>query len=413
MGSYASLTLGNFKFDLYKSYIKPEIMTLFRESDNRKEMQLEEDGEERTTFKYVNTIRYIKLRLNIMGFTLEKAKDEFISNNNNNRPYFHLDDETETCEIYDFTFEDWLEAMINIIKSSVAVWEQIDFLRDNKQVNTAEYFILDEHFEGDSLYGFISSDFRFVLRGIIELFKDNDLCILDYTDLVDAGYYGESDEICKNSLDDLSQKSLANQKIIILTEGSTDIAIIQQTMRVLYPDVLNYYSFMDFNTSNASGSASSLVNYIKGFIGSGINNKIIALFDNDAAAYDAVRNLDRISIPKNFKILHYPDIDLAKNYPTLGPGGTINIDINGLACSIELYLGKDILLDKNINLTPIQWKGYIQSIKKYQGEILNKEEIIKKYLKFINNVEHHSIEMEMHDWDGMNKIITMIFNAFD
>jgi hypothetical protein len=413
MGSYASLTLGNFQFDLYKSYIKPEIMTLFRVSDKRKEMQLQEDGEERFTYKYVNTIRYIKLRLNIMGFTLEKAKDEFISNNNNKRPYFHWADENETCEIYDFTFEDWLEAMENIIKSSVAVWDQMDFLRDNKQDNTAEYFILDEHNERNSLYGFISSDFRFVLRGIIELFQDDDLCNLDYTDLVGAGYYGESDEICKNSLEDLSQKSLANQKIIILTEGSTDIAIIQQTMRVLYPDVLDYYSFMDFNTSNAPGSASSLVNYIKGFIGSGINNKIICLFDNDAAAYDAVRNLERISIPKNIKILHYPDIELAKKYPTLGPGGTINIDINGLACSIELYLGKDILSDKNINLTPIQWKGYIQSIKKYQGEILNKEEIIKKYLKFINDVKQRSIEMEMHDWDGMNKIITMIFNAFD
>lgn len=46
---------------------------------------------------------------------------------------------------------------------------------------------------------------------------------------------------------------------------------------------------MDYNTPKASGSSSLLVNYIKGFMGSGITNKVIALFDNDTVAIDVIK----------------------------------------------------------------------------------------------------------------------------
>jgi hypothetical protein len=414
MGHYASIYIRNFDFMFFKSYIEPEIMTLFRETDRKLECWLDEDEEEYTTYKYSNTVKNIKLRLNIMGFTLENAEKDFNENNHHIQPYYYIkNDELIELELEGYTFKNWLEAMNNIINHKIDRWKLKDKLISDNQENTIEYFILDEHYDRDSLYGFKCGDFRFVLRSILELFKDDDECSLDYTDLIDGGYYEESDEISKLSLEYLSQNSLSNQKIIILTEGSSDISIIQQTMKVLYPDMLDYYSFMDFNTSNASGSASALVNYIKGFIGSGINNKIIALFDNDTAAYDAVKYLNRIHIPNNIKILHYPELEIAKDYPTLGPGGTIHSNINGLACSIELYLGRDILLNKDNNLTPIQWKGYNQSLNKYQGEILNKEQIIKRYSQLIKDIEKDEIKIESHDWDGMNKILSMIFTAFD
>ena len=38
-----------------------------------------------------------------------------------------------------------------------------------------------------------------------------------------------------------------------------------------------------------------------------------------------------------------PDIELANNYPTIGPNGEEYMNINGRACSIELFLGKDVL----------------------------------------------------------------------
>lgn len=415
MGSYASLYIRDFEFYSYKSAIEPEVMTLFRESDKKEQHWIDEDGEERVTFKYSNTVKNIKLRLDIMGYSLDKAQEEFVTYNNGELDFSVLIDDTFVeLDFEGYSFYKWLDTLRRIINKPFNIWQQMRLPKSNKQESLMEHYILNEHEHGESLFGFKSTDFRFVLRAVLEAFEDDDECSIDYSDLIDGGYYEESDEIAMSSLDYLYQKTLSNQKILILTEGSTDISIIKETMSVLYPDVLDYYSFMDFNNSNAPGSASALVNYVKAFIGSGINNKIIALFDNDTAAYDAAKQLKKIQIPSNIKVLHYPNIELANEYPTLGPtNGTTVCDINGLACSIELYLGEDILFNESEQLTPIQWKGYNQALKQYQGEILNKEQLIKKYIQLLKDVETGSVLMSCHDWTGMEKILRMIFTAFD
>lgn len=415
MGSYASLYISDFEFYSYKSAIEHEVMTLFRESDKKRLDWKDDDGEERVTYKYSNTVRNIKLRLDIMGFNLDKAKEEFITYNNVEESFSVLvDNKFVELDFEGYNFYKWLDTLGRIANKPFNIWEQMRFPKDNKQESIMEHYILNEHHDGESLFGFKSTDFRFVLRAVLEIFEDGEECSIDYSDLIDGGYYEESDEIAKSSLEYLYQKTLSNQKILILTEGSTDISIIKETMSILYPDVRDYYSFMDFNNSNAPGSASALVNSVKAFIGSGINNKIIALFDNDTAAYDAAKQLKKIQIPSNIKVLHYPNIEIAKKYPTLGPiSGTTLCDINGLACSIELYLGEDILLNESEEFTPIQWKGYNQSLKQYQGEILNKEQLIKNYLQLLKDVETGSVLMSYHDWTGMEKILQMIFTAFD
>jgi hypothetical protein len=83
---------------------------------------------------------------------------------------------------------------------------------------------------------------------------------------------------------------------------------------------------------------------VKAFLATGITNRVIALFDNDTAAQEARRALANVSIPENIAVLAYPALDLLRDYPTLGPGGLTSLDVNGLAASIELYLGKDVLL---------------------------------------------------------------------
>ena len=52
-----------------------------------------------------------------------------------------------------------------------------------------------------------------------------------------------------------------------------------------------YYSFLDLNRHEPQGGAGHLVSVVKAFAGAGITNLIIALFDNDTAAREAVRAL--------------------------------------------------------------------------------------------------------------------------
>jgi hypothetical protein len=414
MGNYATLTVKNFDIAYNKSYIDPIYFTLFREMDREISQTLDDDEELWTTYQYTNSVKNIKLRLNIMGFTLGRTRDDFDKNKATTfesiEVYFDEEPDIQAFFKDNWNFDTWLASIKKIINSSQGIWEL------EKHINPLEdsfiYYIVKEYSDGDSLFGFNCSDIRYVIRGILEAFEDDDEFYLEYSDLVDGGYVGGEDKLCESALDSLAENYIANEKIIILTEGSTDISIIQRTMKILYPDVYDFYSFMDFNTPKAAGSASSLVSYVKAFIGSGIRNKVIALFDNDTAAKEAMSGLSKIKIPNNIKVLCYPNIDYTVNYPTLGPHGVISANINGLACSIELYLGREIITNPVTNeFYPVQWKGFSAALNQYQGEILNKDEILKNYFNFLDSQDPDL--REGHDWEGMNKVLEVIFKSFE
>ncbi len=168
---------------------------------------------------------------------------------------------------------------------------------------------------------------------------------------------------------------------------------------------------MDFGLKPAGG-VGPLVYDVKSFAGAGIENRIIALFDNDTAAFSAVDILKNINIPNNIIIRHYPDIELAKNYPTLGPNGMVDQNINGLACSIELYFGKDIL-EVDGTLTPVQWKGYDERIKRYQGEVMKKPELKNRILEKIKKAQANLSAIPSQDWSGIDSILLHIFKTFN
>ena len=142
---------------------------------------------------------------------------------------------------------------------------------------------------------------------------------------------------------------------------------------------------------------------------SGINNLIIALFDNDAAALKEINNLKKVKLPNNIKVLQYPDIELAKNYPTIGPTGNQHMDVNGLACSIEMYLGIDCITENN-EFLKIQWTGLVENIDKYQGVILKKEEVQKRFRQKVKNFNPNLIELD--NWKELHLIINMMNNCW-
>ena len=60
-----------------------------------------------------------------------------------------------------------------------------------------------------------------------------------------------------------------------------------------------------------------------------------------------IRKARNMTLPSNFRVLQLPHLAWAEAYPTLGPTGLIDANINGLASSIELYLGKSALTDRS------------------------------------------------------------------
>ena len=94
--------------------------------------------------------------------------------------------------------------------------------------------------------------------------------------------------------------------------------------------------------------------------------------------------------------LHLPDIELGRSYPTIGPQGTHDSDINGKACGIELYLGKTALSSAS-GLRPVRWTGKDQKMGVWQGEIDNKIAVRESFLEELTRSSHdpHAVFPEM------------------
>lgn len=195
--------------------------------------------------------------------------------------------------------------------------------------------------------------------------KDSDIAVLDISDLAEAGWL------------DYELDDFITVPPIILTEGITDIKTLKKALHVIYPKLESNVRFLDTSFRPETNTA-AIVKMIKSFAAAGINNRILAILDNDAAASEAMTKLPR-NLPNNIKVIQYPELDLMTSYPTIGPQGEINMNINGLAGSIEMYMGKDILTGNDGNLELVQWGGYMNSVKKYQGSLINKNAVGSRF----------------------------------
>ncbi len=415
MGSYCELYINECEVFPSKSYVVPEVMTLFRECDKavNKNITKEYDEHEQTEVEYKALAENVAQRLDIMGFSLKKVKDDFesvrakkileLSEYIAEEPEDYWKEELALYE--DNNFESYLDAFKTITDSGT---HPVYYLQENPDSSKLIRSILSDDNE-DFYWAFPCSDIRYFFRALIEIASQDTYVRLDISALVSAGYYEIDENVCGDALNVLTSSYPSNSKIIILTEGVTDKDVIEQSLKLLYPHLYEYYSFMDFSFL-PPGGAGNLVNLLKSFSGAGITNKILALFDNDTAAFSAVDSLKAIQLPDNIKILHYPDIDLAKKYPTIGPNGTYFQDINGSACSIELYFGEDVLKE-NGTLTPVQWKSLDNRIKKYQGQIKNKDKLKQKFMQKLNKCQKSQSVITSTEWKDIDLILNRIFNA--
>lgn len=434
MGSYCELYISNFPIATTKNEIDPFLLSIFQPNDlvifDRKigdRFQLlygREDSidEQEIAIQYFNTAQNLKDRLNVIGFTMKKVEKEFENTKMESLETLH-----EWIKDKSFSnnkdIEEKLNAEIELLRNS----NLADFLSASKEIikngfkidkenpakpeNTVVEYLMQDNYGLEKFpYGY---DQRTLLRALLEITKPDEKITYDITELVEGGYYeSEPENIYEEVIGNVTYDYKIGDKFLILTEGSSDIQILKNSLELLYPHLFGYYSFMDFGISNASGSASSLVASVKSFVGADIQNKIIALFDNDTAAESAIRGLSKTKITENIKIIQYPNIKFLEDYPTMGPTGITKMNINGLAGSIEMYLGTDTLTEKN-KFIPVQWKGYDSVLKKYQGEIIDKLTVSQKFEERIKICKKNSEKIKEFDWSGIDKILNVIFDAFN
>lgn len=424
MGSFCALTLNGYEIDQSKSYISTFWSCFFNEDDRRSRSvpydlyytQPITDNNNVPTFEYSASVDTMKLRLEIMGYALDKVKLKYAdgieialkSRQQYNAELFNTvenSDEKHLNILKNGGFEYWLKLIKYIFDNKITNFS------DNLELHDDIYsFILDYNDVDEDLYlGYPNIGIGYFLRGALEAVEPRSELILDITSVVDSGYYKEDEPVCASTAQMYLDSTLPFQKIIILTEGSSDSKILSKALKLLYPKVYSYFSFLDFDTYKAEGGSAMLEKTVKSFAAAGISNKIIALFDYDAAGVAATERLKKRKFPSNFRVITLPAIELANNYPTIGPDGIIYENVNGRACSIEMYLGIDILTGANNTLVPVKWKNIEAQINTCQGEISRKAELQKKYLKEIRVAIANGSLQSDHDWTGLISVLDRIF----
>lgn len=424
MGTYCELYVADYPVFSSKSQASPIVMTLFRERDKKvyerkcvERNRIEwghagwDSNEVERVIEYSTSVREVRDRLEIMGFTLPSATAEFESRKTEHLDYLRglnedhdLWDE-EIALLEGSTFSDFLEAYREIVTSGI---HPAYFPEKNPEASKLALHILKDH--EDFYWGFPCRDIRSFFRVLLEIVSESAPVTQDLTDLVSGGYYDEADDVCEISLEELKGDYSVNSRIILLTEGPTDSEVLRSSIELLYPHLSDYYSFMDLAV-RAPGGAGSLVHVVKSFAGAGIENRTIALFDNDAAGHSAASLLRHVQLPLNIRLMNYPNLALADSYPTRGPNGESVQDINGSACSIELYFGRDVLTVDD-QLVPVHWKGYDERVRRYQGEIQQKDLLKERFLQKVEAAKRSGLISSPGDWQDMRRLLASVFDAF-
>ncbi|BDI04793.1 HEPN/Toprim-associated domain-containing protein [Sphaerotilus microaerophilus] len=433
MGTYTSLYVNDFDLAISKSAVIPEIMTVFVESDRRSLWRRTSDCEvvdgpsgdddiERAV-EYVTTGEKAIQRLDVMGFTLERCRREY--DEIRNEAIQGLRDAVaedglasdgsdnfyaKEIEKYErLTFDEYAAAFKSVLERKLQWYDLTSEQRATLHATTS-YILSDQHDDWHN-FGFMCRDIRSFLRMALSVSAPDAILRQDVSGLVSAGWVRAEDPIRDDAVRLLVERYPENAPRIVLTEGSSDAEILKISLAVLFPHLVGYYTFFDFHGSKAAGGATQLISVVKAFAAAGVANRVIAVLDNDTAAHEARRALRDVLLPENIAIVHYPPRDWLREYPTLGPSGDVSLDVNSKAASIELYLGRDVLTVGG-NLCPVQWAGYSQAMRAYQGEVVDKPGVIERWRAKANRCLEERTSIVPAYWADIRAVWEQIMAAF-
>lgn len=352
---------------------------------------------------FKTTVKKAKRRLDILGYTIEESKklfedelkklDQLICEE-------YPSEENKVHEIIgDLTFDKW------IIFYKKYVEKNIENKPDKEQSISEDFVLKLLVFEDESFLSY--EDELTFSPGVFSLYKmrahmdiidENEEVILDLTDVINSGWLNET-EIPN-----------IKKQILLVTEGTTDNEFISKSMEILFKDYVHLYNFFDRTYVDSGGGHSGMLEMYRFALSANVESKIIFLFDNDSAANSSIKIIEkyRDKAKKNIKSIKLPALDLCESYPTIDSHKNIaKVNINGIACSIELFLGRKNLMNNFGDFYPIELGSLNSSTKTIQGTIQGKKEIQKKFKITLKNADSND-----ENFQEMKRLCEYIFLTF-
>lgn len=432
MSEYATISIKKLDLWNFRNYLDMEIVGLFFTDDdliitnNIKYNKDDEDEKPHTKYEFVSTVKKVKERFDAIGYSINNFEKEFKKNKYQWIYYepllekLNVDmdeyEETSHRRINKYiTFSKWKNSIKKYVKHGLEkslFFPDLNIPKISTECDKIIYYSEEADEYGYFGFKFDDESIKYTFRLLLEYCDENSIISLDVTNLFNWSY---------DSVDEIKIGNII-EKNIVLVEGSSDKTILEFGLKKFYPHLYNLFYFMDFDLGGKvrEGSCEMLSKNIMAFIASRLKTKFIAVYDNDTAGIFSKNKLehDLVNIPSNFRIMNYPNIERAKRYPTIGTNRKIIIDdINGRACSIEIYLPKKIIENDN-KFFPIQWSALKEckigdlKIENYQGSITNKNLIKKKSFELIKLIDEGNEKFDSNEWSEIKKIIDQIVFAF-
>jgi hypothetical protein len=183
-------------------------------------------------------------------------------------------------------------------------------------------------------------------------------------------------------------------------EGSTDSSILKKSLALLEPEVEDFFEFIDMKENYPFTGTGNVVNFCKGLAKIQTQRKVLIVLDNDTAGQEAYNRINEIDLPPDMKVVMLPNI--RSRFRTLGPTGKSFENINGRAVSIECFL--DLHFDVK-DEPKVRWTTYNKFVGAYQGELVDKDEYVKIFLKKAGCDKNYDVSKLMHLWQYLTKFI--------
>lgn len=168
------------------------------------------------------------------------------------------------------------------------------------------------------------------------------------------------------------------ETFLIATEGSSDVHILKHALALLRPGVADFFRFIDVSESHPFSGTGNLVKFAEGLAKIDVQNQIVFVFDNDAEGLEARQRLSALSLPTNMRSMMLPELPEFREFPSEGPEGLRNSDINQRAAAIECYLDLDV---GGYPSAKVLWTNYKKSLGIYHGALEYKDFYSKEFLR--------------------------------
>lgn len=370
MGSMITLGIGKMELDWGKNNVFNDHSCLFQKEDIKIVPYYYSDNEIEYKEGFSKNIMSVRRRLDLLGYSLYEIEELF---NEESAMFKQLCSSSTPI-----TFHDFYNTVINV---------------DIQNINMAS-----DEYDSDYDLG------EYVRKCVIHEIKD--LSNFPYYDAYDIGYFLEnldpyitlrilSENKNNHNLDviwrfkdvvengwnleeDIIPKLTTQEKILIVTEGSSDTDIIKKSINRLYSDIADFFDFIDMEQNYPFTGTGNLKNFVKGLSKINILNKILVILDNDTAGISVYNDIKTIDLPNNLKVITLPNYKDFDNFKCKGPQGDSLENINGKAVSIECFLDHSSIDDEIY----VRWTSFNDKLIQYQGNIEPKNLLIKSFHQY-------------------------------